>query len=97
MDQEGDENEQGPKLRKGRTQIDLNFIWKLYNDSVEINGLSLSMLVRSRQNDAEGGACQNTSSHWLKKIMRMYSRRATLGFKGTADTTTLAAIRQHNR
>jgi hypothetical protein len=24
MDQEGDENEQGPKLRKGRTQIDLN-------------------------------------------------------------------------
>ena len=64
MDQEGgDENEQGPKPRKGRTQIDLNFIWKLYNDSVEINGLSLSMLVRSRQNDAEGGACQNTSSH----------------------------------
>ena len=96
MDQEGgDENEQGPKPRKGRTQIDLNFIWKLYNDSVEINGLSLSMLVRSRQNDAEGGACQNTSSHWLKKIMRMYSRRATLGFKDVRHLNMVCDASRH--
>ena len=83
MNEEGgdDENEPGPRQRARRTHIDLNHVWKLYNDSVQMNGMSLSMLVKSRKNDPEGGASQQASSYWLKKIMRMYIRRATLGFK----------------
>ena len=51
MNQEGgdDENEPGPRQRVRRTHIDLNHIWKLYNDSVQMNGMNLSMLVKSRK------------------------------------------------
>ena len=77
-----DESLQQPRRRgrKSRTQIDLNQIWRLYNDSVEVNGMSLSMLVKSKQNDREGGSTKETSTHWLKKIMNMYTRRSSLSF-----------------
>ena len=41
--EEGDGEDQGGRKKKRNTFMDLNEIWKLYNDSVEINGLSLSM------------------------------------------------------
>ena len=62
---------QDGKKRKSRTSMDLNEIWKLYNETVEINGMSLSMLVRSKQNDRQGGASETTSTWWMKKVMKM--------------------------
>lgn len=44
VDPDGEDQEEGAassssKPRKDRTQVDLNQIWKLYNDSVEIDGM----------------------------------------------------------
>ena len=93
---EGDDQQNGPKRRKNNTSMDLNQIWKLYNDSVEINGVSLSMLVRTKQNDREAGCKQSTSTHWLKKIMKMYCRRANLGFKNIDHINVVCDASRHS-
>ena len=76
--------------------MDLNQIWKLYNDSVEINGVSLSMLVRTKQNDREAGCKAATTAHWLKKIMKMYFRRANLGFRNIDHLNVVCDASRHS-
>lgn len=97
MNDEGgdDENEGGVRQARRRTHTDLNYIWKLYNDSVEMNGMSLSMLVKSRKHDPEGGASQQASCYWLKKIMRMYIRRVALGFKDVKHLNMVCDASRH--
>lgn len=91
------DNEEPPaKRRKSRTSTDLNQIWRLYNDSIEIDGLSLSMLVRSRMNDREAGTGENSTAHWLKKIFQMYIKRAGLSFRDVGCYNLVCDASRHS-
>ena len=96
MDGNPDDGGNNARKRKNRTSMDLTEIWKLYNDSVEINGLSLSMLVRSKQNDRQAGCSSTTSTHWMKKCMTMYLDRAKHGFKGVKDVNVVCDASRHS-
>ena len=54
----------------------------MYSSSVEINGITLSMLLRTKENDEESGVKRSAADHWLVRIMQMYSDRAVVGFTG---------------
>ena len=96
MDGNAGDGQDGEKKRKTRTFMDPNEIWRLYNDSVEINGMSLSMLVRSKQNDRQGGVSETTSTWWMKKAMRMYCRRASISFMGIKRINIVADASRHS-
>ena len=96
MDGNAGDGQGGEKKRKNRTSMDLNEIWKLYNDSVDINGMSLSMLVRSKQNDRQGGASETTSTWWMKKVMKMYCRRASISFMGIKHINIVCDASRHS-
>ena len=81
--------------KKGRTAMDLNEIWRMYHDSIEINGISLSMLVRSKSKDRHGGANESTSTHWLKKAMKMYNKRLYMSFLGAKDLNLVTDASRH--
>ena len=67
--------------RQQWVQVDLDEIWNLYSDSVEVKGLSLQQIVRSKGRSREGGCSEATVVNWLGKIQAMYQHRASLGFK----------------
>ena len=53
------------------------------------------MLARSKQNDRQGGANESTSTHWLKKTMKMYNKRLYLSFLGAKDLNIVCDASRH--
>lgn len=54
--------------RKARTRVNLNEIWRMYSSSVEINGITLSMLLRTKENDEESGVKRSDSQESTTSI-----------------------------
>ena len=82
--------------KKSITKVDLNQVWAMYNDSVEIHGVSFSMLLRTKQKDREAGCSESSARHWLQKIVAMYSKRAEFGMQDASHINLITDASRHS-
>eukprot|EP00438_Fugacium_kawagutii_P005363 Skav207100 [mRNA] locus=scaffold2123:117802:122235:+ [translate_table: standard] len=75
------ENAERDKEKRPWTQVNLDEIFNLYSDSIEVKGLSLQQIVRSKGRNQEVGCSETAVVNWLGKIQAMYQQRASLGDK----------------
>lgn len=76
-------------------QVDLNEIWNLYTDSVQVKGLSLQQIVRSKSRNREVGCKEATVLNWLGKIQVMYKDRVQLAFRAQTHINVIADASRH--
>lgn len=84
------------KKERQWVQVDLDEIWNLYSDSIEVKGLSLQQIVRSKARSQEGGCKESTVINWLGKIQAMYKQRASLGFKDETHLNLISDASRHS-
>ena len=62
-------------------QVDLNEIWNLYADSIEVKGLSLQQILRTKTRSREGDCGEGSANFWPGKFQAMYCQQASSGFE----------------
>ena len=87
---------QGDRKRRQWVQMDLDEIWNVYSDSIELKGLSLQQISKTKSRSREGGVKESTCSNWLGKIQAMYKRRACMGFSGEQYYNLIGDASRHS-
>ena len=99
-DESGDENVDAAPEDSGRqrqwVQMNLDEIWNLYCDSIEIKGLSLQQIAATKARSREGGVKESTVVNWLGKIQAMYKQRSCMDFSDESHFNLISDASRHS-
>ena len=68
------------QVRKRFVQLDVGAIFQMYEDALA-EGMSLSLLVKSRKREKQAGGSEAAVEYWQRKIQNMYQKRTKLAFQ----------------
>ena len=77
-------------------QVDLNEIWNLYTDSIEVKGLSLQQILRTKTRSREGGCGEGSANFWPGKFQAMYCQQASSGFEDELHINMVSDASRHS-